>query len=86
MRKSPPSGGDTSKGVKMNPKQIKALRDKTGCSLRMCRDAWLYAEERQGDEDMALAYCKAKTLAVQTHCPFDERVQRFMEVQHEQRN
>lgn len=67
----------------MSPEQIKALRDKTGCSLRMCRDAWIYAEERQGDENMALAYCRAKTLAVKTHCTFDERVQKFMEAKHE---
>ena len=63
----------------MSPTQIKELRDITGCDLRTCRAAWLYAEEHQGDIQMAIAYCKAKTLAVYTSCSFDDRVKRFMQ-------
>lgn len=62
----------------MSPAQIKELRDVTGCSLSMCRDAWIYAEEHNGDQQMAIAYCKAKTLALYTSCNFDDRVKRFM--------
>lgn len=63
----------------MTPAQIKELRDRTGCGLKMCREAWQYAEERNGGIQMALAYCKAKTLAVYTNCSFDDRVKRFLE-------
>ena len=63
----------------MTPAKIKELRDRTGCGLKLCRDAWLYAEEHGGDMQMAIAYCKAKTLAVYTNCSFDERVKRFLE-------
>ena len=59
--------------------EILALREKTGCCVKMCKAALDYAAEHNGGEDMAIAYCKAKTLAVYTSCSFDERVQRFME-------
>lgn len=63
----------------MTPAKIKELRDRTGCSLKICKEAWEYAEERNGGIQMAIGYCKAKTLAVHTECSFDERVQRFLE-------
>ena len=63
----------------MSPAKIKELRDRTGCSLKTCKEAWEYAEERNGGIQMAIAYCKAKSLAVRTECSFDERVQRFLE-------
>ena len=45
----------------------------------MCKDALKYAAEHNGDDYMAIAYLKAKTLAVKTNCSFDERVRRFMQ-------
>lgn len=63
----------------MTPAQIKELRDRTGCDLRTCKAAWQYAEERNGGLQMAIAYCKAKSLAVYTSCSFDERVKKFLD-------
>lgn len=63
----------------MTPATIKELRDRTGCSLKTCKEAWEYAEKRNGGLQMAMAYCKAKSLAVKTQCSFDERVNRFLE-------
>lgn len=54
------------------------LRNTSGCSLRMCKAALQYASEHGGDDLMAIAYLKAKTLSVKTNCSFNERVQRFM--------
>ena len=54
------------------------LRDISGCPLSMCKDALRYARVHGGGDHMAIAYLKAKTLAVKTHCSFDERVQRFV--------
>ena len=53
------------------------LRNISNCPLSMCAAAVKYAEEHNGGDDIAIAYLKAKTLAVKTHCSFDERVQRF---------
>ena len=54
------------------------LRNLSGCSLSLCKRALAYTVERGGDNDMAIAYLKAKSLAVKTTCDFDERVRRFM--------
>lgn len=61
------------------PERLKYLRSLTGCSLKLCKEAIEYADARAGGERMAIAYCKAKSLAVYTQCDFDERVARFME-------
>ncbi|MBQ8805994.1 MAG: hypothetical protein IJZ68_05875 [Bacteroidaceae bacterium] len=61
------------------PERIKNLRNKTGCSLAMCKEAIEYADAHDGGEEMAIAYCKAKSFAVKTTCTFDERVRKFME-------
>lgn len=54
------------------------LREKSGCSVRMCRDALEYGEK---DMCTALAYLKAKGIAVATPgLSFDRRVQRFKEM------
>ena len=54
---------------------ILALREKTGVGLLECKNAALYSN---GDMDLAIAYLKAKTLAVATpKLSFDERVQQF---------
>lgn len=63
----------------MTPAKIKELRDRTGCSLKTCKEAWEYADEHNSGLQMAIAYCKAKSLAVNTKCGFDERVNRFLE-------
>lgn len=55
----------------------KELSVETGMGLRNCAKAYDYAN---GDHDIAVAYLKAKTLAVATPgLSFDERVQRFLE-------
>jgi translation elongation factor EF-Ts len=55
------------------------LRNVSHCPLAMCKKAIEYAEEHNGDDYMAIAYLKAKTLAVATPgLSFDERVRRFM--------
>lgn len=57
--------------------QIKQLSAETGIGLHNCTKAYNYAN---GDHDLAIAYLKAKTLAVATPgLSFDERVQRFLE-------
>ena len=75
----PRFGGVLLREYIMSPAKIKELRDRTGCSLKTCKEALEYAEERKGGFQMAIAYCKAKSLAVKTNCSFDERVQRFLE-------
>lgn len=54
------------------------LRNVSHCPLSMCKAALKYAMEHNGDDYMAIAYLKAKTLAVKTSCSFDDRVQLFM--------
>ena len=55
------------------------LRNISHCPLAMCKKALEYTQEHNGDDYMAIAYLKAKTLAVATpRLSFDERVQRFM--------
>ena len=63
-------------GMKVNAIE---LRNISNCPLQMCKAAIEYAIEHNGGETMALAYLKAKTIAVKTHCSFDERVQRFLD-------
>ena len=66
----------TAKGLK-----IKELSEETGMGLHNCTKAYNYAN---GDHDIAIAYLKAKTLAVATPgLSFDERVQRFLEKKEE---
>lgn len=60
-------------------KQVINLSKETGCSISMCKEALEYANNNGGGHEMSVAYLKAKTLAVKTHCSFDERVLRFME-------
>jgi translation elongation factor EF-Ts len=55
---------------------IKKLRGETGIGLGLCSEAYDYAN---CDHDVAIAYLKAKTLAVATPgMSFDERVQWFL--------
>ncbi len=60
-------------------KEVLELSKETGCSISMCKDAYKYAQSYADGRDMAVAYLKAKTLAVKTHCSFHDRVLRFME-------
>ena len=60
----------------MNPTE---LRNHTGCSLLMCKQAVDYAIAHGGDDNMAVAYLKAKSFALKTDCDFDDRVKYFME-------
>ena len=60
----------------MNPME---LRNQTGCSLHLCKQAVDYASVHNGDDNMAVAYLKAKSFALKTDCDFDERVKYFME-------
>ena len=56
---------------------VKRLCEETGIGMHNCARAYDYAN---GDHDIAIAYLKAKTLAVATPgLSFDERVQRFLE-------
>lgn len=57
--------------------KVKELSVETGMGMHNCARAYDYAN---GDHDLAIAYLKAKTLAVATPgLSFDERVQRFLE-------
>ena len=57
--------------------KIKELSKETGMGLHNCVKAYNYAN---GNHDIAIAYLKAKTMAVATPgLSFDERVQRFLE-------
>ena len=58
--------------------QVMKLSKETGCSISLCKEAIKYANDKGYGNDMAIAYLKAKTFAVKTHCSFDERVMRFM--------
>ena len=51
------------------------LRNETGCPLKACKDALIYSN---GDKDLAIAYLKAKYLAVHFSGSFDEKVQGFL--------
>ena len=55
------------------------LKNLSGCPLTMCKKALEYAAKHGGDARIAIAYLKAKTIAVKTTCDFDERVKRFLE-------
>jgi hypothetical protein len=56
--------------------KAKQLSVETGMDLRSCDKAYDYSN---GDHDLAIAYLKAKTLAVATPgLSFDERVQLFL--------
>ena len=56
-------------------KDIISLREKTGMSVKECYNALTYGK---GDVDMAIAYLKARSLAVATpKLTFDERVLMF---------
>lgn len=56
----------------MNNKDIKVFMGKYGCSLHDSKEALKYAD---GNEEVALAYLKAKILAVATpNLSLDERV------------
>lgn len=59
----------------MNALELKSI---SGCSLDLCKKAIIYATDHGGDLQMAMAYLRAKTLAVKTTCDFDKRVERFM--------
>ena len=54
--------------------QVKELREQTGCSLYMCKEAIIYAESHEGCTP--LGYLKAKTLAVRIE-PFERKVRIF---------
>ena len=69
----------TTKGEK-----IKQLSIETGMGLHNCAKAYNYAD---GDHGLAIAYLKAKTLAVATPgLSFDERVQRFLRIERKDNN
>ena len=55
------------------------LRNTSHCPLSLCKKAVAYTIEHDGDDLMAIAYLRAKCLAVHTKCSFDERVLMFRE-------
>ena len=55
------------------------LRNQTGCSLHLCKQAIDYTTEHNGDDSVAVAFLKAKSFVLKTACDFDERVRYFME-------
>ena len=57
---------------------VQRLQEKTGCNVQLCKEALRYVSEHDGDEDMAIAFLKAKSSAVKTTCSFDECVKSFM--------
>ena len=60
-----------------NTNDILELRKKTGCGAQECKKALEYSFEKVGDKSLAIAYLKAKGLAVWMSCSFDERVLKF---------
>ena len=64
---------------------LKTLRENTGCGLKECSDALIYANQ---DYKIAVAYLKAKSYAVaiyyagtKTPLSFDDRVKAFLELE-----
>lgn len=56
--------------------KVKELRNLTGCSMLLCKQALEYSNE---DQELAIAYIRAKSYAVATKgLTFDERVKRFL--------
>lgn len=56
---------------------IKMLHEKTGVAISICSEALEYAN---GNQELAIAYTKAKTLAVATpNMTFDERIKSFLQ-------
>ena len=53
------------------------LMQKTGCSKALCKEAIDYITKNEGDEDMAIAYIKAKSLSTKMDNDFDTTVQKF---------
>lgn len=61
----------------INNETIKILHEKTGVAFDMCAKALEYAN---GNQEVAIAYIKAKTLAVATpNLTFEERVKSFLQ-------
>ena len=60
----------------VNLNDIKILREKTGCSLQECKEAFEYAEEHEGCTPVG--YLKAKYFAVRIE-PFEKKVRLFSE-------
>lgn len=52
--------------------EVLRLREETGCSLSMCKDAIEYCKGRK--DVTPLGYLKAKCIAVKSNKPFYERV------------
>ena len=60
--------------MSINLNDIKILREKTGCSLRECKEAFEYAETHE--KCTPVGYLKAKRFAVKIE-PFEEKVRLF---------
>lgn len=55
---------------------VHELRELSGCSILLCKEAIEYSN---GNRELAIAYIKAKTIAVSTgKMTFDERVKSFI--------
>ena len=56
-------------------KEVLELREKTGCSLSLCKEAIEYCKNKE--DVVPIGYLKAKTLAVYTKMSFEDRVKLF---------
>ena len=59
----------------LDTNKIISLREKSGCSLAMCKEAFEYCRQRDGVTP--LGYLKAKTIAVNLNMNFDEKVKYY---------
>lgn len=63
--------------MKSNPSLKERLMQKTNCCKALCKEAIDYITKNEGDEDMAVAYIKAKSLTTKLDCNFDDAVQKI---------
>lgn len=72
-------------GTTLNNETIRKLREKTGVGTQMCKDAFNYAKQRNGNFNMMIAYLKAMSLASYVR-PFDAKVDMFLKGLEEESN
>lgn len=63
--------------MKNNLSLRERLIQKTNCCKTLCGEAIDYITKNEGDEDMAVAYIKAKLLTTKTDCSLDEAIQKI---------
>lgn len=63
--------------MKNSPSLTERLMQQTNACKALCGEAIDYIAKNEGDEDMAIAYIKAKSITTKTDCSFDDAVQKF---------